>query len=444
MLRTLGQFAAVGIIFVGFSIAWMILGTVNADRTEGQASRLLKRVQNSYGGPLVITPPRIYYEKTNNRKVEVAGLETITTYRERETVDPSASNVVVDLSLERKKVGNLWFPVFLAKYQGHYEYDIEAIPEDVRVETLFVLPGLSSSESIFRDIEFKINDALVEPLARLVSNTPIELTAAQYIDGKLAIDFDYESTGTEYMLYLLSDQGTSRSRGREEKQLDNLEKERLTRLDNFSFRLTTDFIKYELPKRTGPYSSFRQRDGQSEFEWRFNTTVTGKDIGLIVPRELIPGDIASRISFFAPISLLFFFVVLTIFGILAKNPLHPMHFAFLAATFLSFHLTFSYSADHISMYPAFVIASLVACLLTFNYMVRVKDKKYALVVTSLQLLYLVVFSWSFFYQTDSGLGITGLIVTIVSVATLFVLMQLTAKLNWQNLDLANQDKKLGF
>ena len=444
MLRTLGLFAAVGIIFVGFSIAWMILGTANADRTEGQASRLLKRVQNSYGGPLIITPPRIYYEKTKKRKVEVAGLETITAYIERETVDPSASNVAVDLSLERKKVGNLWFPVFLAKYQGHYEYDIEAIPEDLRVETLFLLPGLSSSESIFRDIEFKINDTLVEPLSRLVSNSSVEITTANYVDGKLVIDFDYETTGTEYMLYLLSNQGASRLRGREEKQLDNLEKERLTRLENFSFNLTTDFIKYELPKRTVPYSALHQRDGRSEFEWRFDKTVTGKNIGLIVPREMIPGDIASRISFFAPISLLFFFVVLTIFGILAKNRLHPMHYAFLAATFLSFHLMFSYSADHISMYLAFVIASLVACLLTFNYVARVKDQKYALIATSLQLLYLVVFSWSFFYQTDSGLGITGLIVTIVSVVTLFALMQLTAKLDWQNLDLASQEKKLGF
>jgi len=35
-------------------------------------------------------------------------------------------------------------------------------------------------------------------------------------------------------------------------------------------------------------------------------------------------------------------------------------------------------------------------------------------------------------------------VTIVSVVTLFALMQLTAKLDWQNLDLASQEKKLGF
>ena len=440
MLRQLAQLTAIAIIFLGFTIAWVILGSVNAGRTEGQTDLLSKRVQNSYGGPLIITPPRIYYERTRERKVKVAGLETISSFKERETVDPSDSNVAVDLSLERKKVGNLWFPVFFAKYRGQYEYDVEAIPKDVRSETLFLLPGLSSSESIFRNIEFKLNGALVEPLARIVSNTPVELTATRYVNGKLMVDFSYETTGTGYFLYLLSNLGQQQILGENEVRSDSIEKARLTRLDNFNLKLTTDFIKYEFPKRTVPYTTLRQEDGRSEFEWLFDKTVTGKNIGLIVPEELNPGDIASRISFFAPISLLFFFVVVTIFGILAKNRLHPMHYAFLAATFLSFHLTFSYAADHLSMHVAFATASFVSCFLTFTYLARVKGHKYALVGTSLQLLYLVVFSWSFFYQTDSGLGITGLVVTIVSVLTLFALMQLTAKLDWQNVDLVSQEK----
>ena len=440
MLRQLAQLTAIAIIFLGFTIAWVILGSVNAGRTEGQTDLLSKRVQNSYGGPLIITPPRIYYERTRERKVKVAGLETISSFKERETVDPSDSNVAVDLSLERKKVGNLWFPVFFAKYRGQYEYDVEAIPKDVRSETLFLLPGLSSSESIFRNIEFKLNGASVEPLARIVSNTPIELTTTRYVNGKLMVDFSYETTGTDYFLYLLSNLGRQQNMGENEVRSDGIEKARLTRLDNFDLKLTTDFIKYEFPKRTVPYTTLRQEDGRSEFEWLFDKTVTGKNIGLILTEELNPGDIASRISFFAPISLLFFFVVVTIFGILAKNGLHPMHYAFLAATFLSFHLTFSYAADHLSMHFAFTTASLVSCFLTFSYLGRVKDQKYALVATSLQLLYLVVFSWSFFYQTDSGLGITGLVVTIVSVLTLFALMQLTAKLDWQNVDLVSQEK----
>ena len=59
ILRQLAQLAAIAIIFLGYTIAWVILGTVNAGRTEGQIGVLSKRVQNSYGGPLIITPPRI-------------------------------------------------------------------------------------------------------------------------------------------------------------------------------------------------------------------------------------------------------------------------------------------------------------------------------------------------------------------------------------------------
>ena len=44
----------------------------------------------------------------------------------------------------------------------------------------------------------------------------------------------------------------------------------------------------------------------------------------------------------------------------------------------------------------------------------------------MQLIYLVLFSYSFFLQ-----GMTGLTVTIASILTLVVLMFLTAKTDWQ-------------
>ncbi len=34
-LKQIVQLAVIGIIFVGFTIAWVILGAVNAGRTEG-------------------------------------------------------------------------------------------------------------------------------------------------------------------------------------------------------------------------------------------------------------------------------------------------------------------------------------------------------------------------------------------------------------------------
>lgn len=46
----------------------------------------------------------------------------------------------------------------------------------------------------------------------------------------------------------------------------------------------------------------------------------------------------------------------------------------------------------------------------------------------IQFIYLIVFSYSFFFK-----GLTGLIVTIAAVITLFILMQLTAKVKWDSI-----------
>jgi VIT1/CCC1 family predicted Fe2+/Mn2+ transporter len=42
-----------------------------------------------------------------------------------------------------------------------------------------------------------------------------------------------------------------------------------------------------------------------------------------------------------------------------------------------------------------------------------------------QLVYLVLFSYAFFFK-----GLTGLTITIGAILTLFVLMQVTARVNW--------------
>ncbi len=428
---------AIAIIFLGFSIAWMILGGVNQSRTWDYTQKSLKRVQNAYGGPLKINPPLIYYEITQQKKGQVNGFETVSSYTKKEFIDPSRTNINIDLKLERKKIGNLWFPIFIAAYQGEYEYNIESVPGEFQSQPLFLLPSLNSSESIYRSIDMKINDVTVQPLSKLVANTPIELRSKMDSAGNVKVNYFYETTGTDYILYMLAGQHDPLQKTVQEDNNSRAYTERLIRLDNFNVKLTADFKIYDFPDRTIPPTK-REKFGQkNEFIWQFDKTVTGKNIGLIVPKEKNPGEIAARISFFAPISLLFFFLVMTIFGILVKQKLHPMHYFFLAATFLSFHLMFSYSADHISMYSAFGIASIVSCLLTFSYLNRFNEWKYATISMSLQLLYLIVFSWSFFYKSSTGLGITGLIVTIVSVITLFVLMQLTAKLDWKNVDIIN-------
>ena len=76
-LSKLLDFGFIAFIFLGFTVAWMILGAVNQGRTDDQTGLLLKRVQNAYGGPLVITPPRIYYEVVKEQTGKVAGFDTM-------------------------------------------------------------------------------------------------------------------------------------------------------------------------------------------------------------------------------------------------------------------------------------------------------------------------------------------------------------------------------
>ena len=106
--------------------------------------------------------------------------------------------------------------------------------------------------------------------------------------------------------------------------------------------------------------------------------------------------------------------------------LHPMNYFFLAAAFFAFHLLMAYLVDHISIHAAFFISAAVSLALVISYMRLVVGPRFALVECGIaQFVYLVLFSYAFFFK-----GFTGLAVTIGSVATLFVVMQMTGRINW--------------
>jgi hypothetical protein len=61
-----------------------------------------------------------------------------------------------------------------------------------------------------------------------------------------------------------------------------------------------------------------------------------------------------------------------------------------------------------------------------GYLHAVAGKAISTVAVAAQLAYMVLFSYSFFFD-----GLTGLTLTITAVATLALLMIATAKLNWE-------------
>jgi len=159
--------------------------------------------------------------------------------------------------------------------------------------------------------------------------------------------------------------------------------------------------------------------------WSYPDVIGAQKVGMNMPDVLNPGPVASRIAYFAPVSLLFFFAVLLIMTVVMGVNLHPMNYFFLAAGLFAFQLLFAYLVDLISLNAAFVIAASVSLLLVSGYLHLAAGRVFARIAAFAQLAYMVLFSYSFFFE-----GLTGLTITIGAIFTLAILMATTAKINW--------------
>ena len=197
---------------------------------------------------------------------------------------------------------------------------------------------------------------------------------------------------------------------------------------DFSLRMTTNFRDIDFPENAlSPIEKHLTGNGW-DLTWRYKNLVSGYNIAMAMPAKLQPGPLAGQISYFAPVSLFFFFFILLIVTTLKRIDLHPMNYFFLAAAFFSFHLLLAYLVDHISIHLAFLICSLVSIGLVVSYLRLVVGMRFAAREAGIaQFIYLVLFSYAFFFK-----GFTGLAVTIGAILTLFVVMQATGRINWTN------------
>ncbi len=195
---------------------------------------------------------------------------------------------------------------------------------------------------------------------------------------------------------------------------------------DFDLRMTTDFSDIDFPKLTMSPSTKTPKGAGYELAWTFSRLVAGYGIGMVMPSRVQPGELASRMSFSAPVSLGLFLVVVYLVTLLRKIELHPINFLFVAAAFFSFNLLFGYTADRLPIETAFLLSSAVSVGLVASYLRLVVGARFAFLEAGLaQLLYQVGFSFAHFFD-----GYTGLSITVLVVVTLFFLMQLTGRLSW--------------
>ena len=195
---------------------------------------------------------------------------------------------------------------------------------------------------------------------------------------------------------------------------------------DFMLTMQTNFRDIDFADDTLSPTSKQPISGGWQLTWQYSNLVSGFQIGMTMPAKLQPGPLAGEISYAAPVSLFFFFFLMFIITALRKIDLHPMNYFFLATAFFAFHLLLSYLVDHISIHAAMVLASVVSVTLVVSYLRLVVGLRFAaLEAGTAQLIYLVLFSYAFFWK-----GFTGLAITIIAIITLFVVMQVTGRIRW--------------
>jgi inner membrane protein involved in colicin E2 resistance len=399
----------IGLIYLCTAIAWSTLGASVVSRTGESDKRLSQEVAQLWGGrhnqvaPQVrVVRPRQATETVQETDSQGRPVrrEVTRTVEDHVPVPLRSSRVEVGLQLQHRQKGLLWYDTYTVAFSGRYRLrNPDDHPREVTAEFRF-----PSAEALYDGFVFRLagQDAAAGPLSQA-------LTASTVLPahGEADLDVAYRSRGLDDWTYAFAPEGVSH-------------------VEDFTLDLTTDFRRIDFPAGTvSPVTRTASGEGW-RLGWRFDSLVTGQKIGLDLPNRLNPGPVAARITFFAPVSLLFFLTVMVILGVLSGRSLHPMNYFFLAAAFFAFHLLLAYLVDHLSIHASFLIASAVSVFLVVSYLRRAAGLRTTVREAALaQFVYLVLFSYAFFFE-----GYTGLTVTIGAVVTLFVLMQLTARVDW--------------
>jgi hypothetical protein len=412
------RIVAIAFIFACTTVAWMILGATLFGRSQSSDTRLRGRVGSTWGTRQEQRAPSAFIERIETRVVEPArrapaGQRDVAPAPARtETVTPARTETVrtrvpillertrarVAFDLDHRQKGLLWYSTYGVIFDGSFVFRNTSASDSVIFE--FRLPA---SQAVYDDLKVTLNGT---PTAFQIGDQAIVATARLPRGDAATLAVAYKSRGLDEWRYVLGAD--------------------VAQVRDFDMTMRTDFEDIDFPESTlSPTTKRREGDGW-ELQWRYTNLLSGFQIGMDMPDKLQPGPLAAQIAFFAPVSLLFFFAVMFIIATLRRIDLHPMNYAFLAAAFFAFHVLLAYLVDHISIHLAFVVSAIVSIALVVSYLRLVVGTRFALrEAAAAQFIYLVLFSYAFFFK-----GFTGLAITIGSILTLFVAMQLTGRIRW--------------
>lgn len=381
------RLVAIGCIFAIAAVAWVVLAGSVQIRTDTSDVMLGERVEGLWGGSQTQAAPQFGLTTEGSGRMQPLPIER--------------SEITADFNLDQRRKGLLWYATYAVDFDAAYRITNAETTSGVAT-IAFTFPA---PDGVYDGFAVAVDGADVPvTYAEGVANAAFPLAAGHTAE----VVCGYRTQGLDEWRYLPSPGGASV-------------------VDDFTLTMTTDFSDVDYPADAVSPTSASVGDGSAELSWTYESLVTGRPIGLVMPKPENPGPLAARISLFAPVSLLFYFAALVLLTATSRLRLHPVHYAFLAAGFFAFHLLLAYLADHLDINLAFALASATSVGLCVGYLALVLGRGRALVEIAIaQFIFLVLFSYSFFFS-----GFTGLAVTIGSVVTLAFFMVKTARVDWE-------------
>jgi len=399
----------IAVVFAVATVCWLVLGGVMTERSRTKGYELRGDVAELWGKSQSQAAPTFTFGWITTRMEKRSEIrdgvwvmvEDPVIEEHSKAMQASSTDIQVDLDLDQRLKGLMWYALYDVDFGGTWTYvHEEEIPGELTVALQF--PDM---EGLYDSFVFAVNG---EDLARTLRpagggvSTRIPVEPGETV----TLEVGYASRGMGEWRYVPAP------------DVANLEK--------FALVMRTNFSRIDFPAFSMSPTSKRFTDEGWTLDWTFSQMVTGHDVGMIMPQRIQPGDLAAQLSFSAPISLMFFFLLLVVLSVMRNIEIHPINYLFLASSFFAFHLLFGYSVDHMHLVPAFILCSVVSVVLVVSYLRLVVSPRFAFVEAALaQLIYLVGFALAHFWD-----GFTGLTVTVLSILTLFILMQMTGRLRW--------------
>ncbi|HKU75529.1 MAG TPA: inner membrane CreD family protein, partial [Pyrinomonadaceae bacterium] len=279
------RIAAIVFIFICTSVAWAILGGTIFQRTYDSGASSSNRVASTWGTAQNQAPPTASFKTKVEKKQETLenSKKVVKTVTE-EFVTPlplESSNIDVNLDLQHRQKGLLWYSTYKVGFSGVYGFRNTSDKE----QTVDFQLQFPTAKAIYDNLVFAVDGNSVP----IKNHDNAAATSFKVAAGKTAqLAVSYSSQGLNEWRYSFGSADVAQ-------------------VNNFYLRMKTNFKDIDFPDNTLSPSEKTETSGGWDLNWSYRSLLSGYQIAMVMPEKLQPGPLAGKISFFAPVSLFFFF-----------------------------------------------------------------------------------------------------------------------------------------